>query len=124
MAILGPFLELRARPGVYLAGQMAGVEGYVESAALGLLAGAFAAFAARGKTPPLPPETTAHGALLRHLREGSPQDFQPMNVNYGLFPELPGLPRRAPKREKNELLAARALSDLAPFAARLALSPA
>jgi methylenetetrahydrofolate--tRNA-(uracil-5-)-methyltransferase len=121
---LGPFLELRARPGVYLAGQMAGVEGYVESAALGLLVGAFAAFAARGERPPLPPETTAHGALLRHLGQASAKDFQPMNVNYGLFPELPGLPRRVPKREKNELLAARALSDLAPFAARLALSPA
>jgi methylenetetrahydrofolate--tRNA-(uracil-5-)-methyltransferase len=121
---LGPLLELRARPGVYLAGQMAGVEGYVESAALGLLAGAFAAFAARGERPPLPPETTAHGALLRHLRQANAQDFQPMNVNYGLFPELPQLPRRMPKREKNELLAARALSDLAPFAARLALAPA
>ena len=119
---LGPYLELRARPGVHLAGQMAGVEGYVESAALGLLVGAFAAFTARGERPPLPPETTAHGALLRHLQQASAKDFQPMNVNYGLFPELPDLPRRLPKRAKNELLASRALTDLAPFAARLALS--
>jgi methylenetetrahydrofolate--tRNA-(uracil-5-)-methyltransferase len=95
----------------------------VESAALGLLVGAFAAFASQGRTPPLPPETTAHGALLRHLRQATAQDFQPMNVNYGLFPELPGLARKTPKREKNELLAARALSDLAPFAERFAFSP-
>jgi methylenetetrahydrofolate--tRNA-(uracil-5-)-methyltransferase len=121
---LGPYLELRARPGIHLAGQMSGVEGYVESAALGLLVGAFAAFLARGETPPLPPETTAHGALLRHLRQANAKDFQPMNVNYGLFPELPELARRIPKREKNELLARRALADLAPYAARLALSPA
>jgi len=121
---LGPYLELRARAGVYLAGQMAGVEGYVESAALGLLAGAFCAFAARGERPPLPPETTAHGALLRHLQQADSRDFQPMNVNYGLFPELPQSSHRIPKREKNEALAARALSDLAPFATRLAPTPA
>jgi len=117
-ACLAPTLELRARPGVYLAGQMTGVEGYVESTALGLLAGVNAAFAAAGEVPPLPPETSAHGALLRHLREADPKRFQPSNVHYGLFPPQGGAPRQ--RRARNERLAERALADLAPFAARIA----
>src|SRR5262249_57788171 len=64
---LGPTLEVRGRPGLRLAGQIAGVEGYVESAALGLLAGIHAARAAQGLPPELPPETTAHGALAARL---------------------------------------------------------
>jgi methylenetetrahydrofolate--tRNA-(uracil-5-)-methyltransferase len=110
---LTPTLELRARPGLHLAGQIAGVEGYVESAALGLLAGVFVAFRARGGSPPLPPPTTAHGALLRHLAEADPRHFQPMNVNFGLFAPLADA---TPKREKNARLAARALEDLERFA--------
>jgi len=111
-----PTLELRARPGLYVAGQMAGVEGYVESAALGWLAGVNAAFAARGDTPPTPPPTTAHGALVSHLMDADPHHFQPMNVNYGLFPPLADAPRKIPKREKNERRARRALEDLAAYA--------
>ncbi len=111
-------LEVRGRPGLYVAGQMAGVEGYVESAALGALAGMNAAFEAQGRRPALPDECTAHGALLRYLVSANPRDFQPMNVNYGLFPTLPDLARRVPKREKNERLAARALDALAPFGER------
>ena len=115
-----PSLELRSRPGLYVAGQMAGVEGYVESAALGLLAGVNASFAARGDEPVLPDEATAHGALLRYLVGADPRNFQPMNVNYGLFPPLADLPRRTPKREKHARLAKRALEALAPFAERTA----
>jgi len=115
-----PSLELRARRGLYIAGQMAGVEGYVESAALGWLAGVNAAFAARGEPPPTPPETTAHGALVRHLVGANPKRFQPMNVNYGLFPAIPDLPRRVRKREKYERYARRALEDLAPYRQRTA----
>jgi methylenetetrahydrofolate--tRNA-(uracil-5-)-methyltransferase len=114
---LTPTLETRARPGLFIAGQMAGVEGYVESAALGWLAGVNACWRARGGDPPAPPPTTAHGALLGHLMEGNPRDFQPMNVNYGLFPPIEGLPRRMRKREKHERYAERALRDLAGFAA-------
>lgn len=114
---LGPTLELRSRPGVYVAGQIAGVEGYVESAALGLLAGVFAAFAARGEAPPLPDATTAHGALLRYLGGADPEGFQPMNVNYGLLPPLAGDPRLR-RRERHERLAERALSALSPWAER------
>jgi methylenetetrahydrofolate--tRNA-(uracil-5-)-methyltransferase len=110
-------LELAGRPGVHIAGQMAGVEGYVESAALGLLAGLNVAAAERGEPAPSVPETTAHGALMRHLLEADERDFQPMNVNYGLFPPL-GVGGRRRRRERNERLAARALDALAPFAAR------
>lgn len=107
-------LEVRARPGLRIAGQLAGVEGYVESAALGLLAGIFSVFAARGAAPPLPPETTALGALLHHLQRAVPGRFQPMNVNFGLFPPLAGA-ERLRKPEKYARLAARALDDLAGY---------
>jgi methylenetetrahydrofolate--tRNA-(uracil-5-)-methyltransferase len=108
-------LEVRSRPGLYLAGQMAGVEGYVESAALGFLAGLNAVFACLGREPIYPDSTTAHGALLSHLSDASSRDFQPMNVNFGLFPGLEGMPRKMKKREKNEHLAARALEALQPY---------
>ncbi len=110
-----PTLELRRRPGCHLAGQIAGVEGYVESAALGGLAGVFAACAVRGQVPPQPDPATAHGALLHYLATADPRHFQPMNVNYGLFPPLSGAPPRLRKPEKNERLAARALEALQPF---------
>jgi methylenetetrahydrofolate--tRNA-(uracil-5-)-methyltransferase len=112
-------LSLRAAPGVYLAGQMAGVEGYVESAALGLLAGIHVAHAVRGEAPPLPDEATAHGALLRYLVDADAKRFQPMNVNYGLFPPLEGRPARMTRREKNERLAERALARLDLYASRV-----
>jgi methylenetetrahydrofolate--tRNA-(uracil-5-)-methyltransferase len=113
-----PTLELGCRPGVSIAGQLAGVEGYVESAALGWLAGMNAAFQERGELPPLPPEETAHGALLAHLRDADAKRFQPMNVNYGLFPPLPREGRKIRRRERNERMAARALEALAPFQAQ------
>jgi len=112
---LGGLLEARARPGLFVAGQMAGVEGYVESAALGWLAGLAATFRARGLPAPEPAETTAHGALLQHLRRAEPTGFQPMNVNFGLFPPLPDLPRRMRRQERNRLLAERALGAIDSF---------
>jgi methylenetetrahydrofolate--tRNA-(uracil-5-)-methyltransferase len=114
-------LELRERPGLRVAGQMAGVEGYVESAALGLLAGVNVAYAARGEPPPTPPATTAHGALVRYLVGADPRSFQPMNVNYGLFPPLEGeRGGRRHRRERNEALANRALEDLEAYAGKTA----
>ncbi len=124
-------LQLRALPGVHLAGQMAGVEGYVESAALGYLVGVDVARAQLGLPRVAPPAETAHGALLRHLQNADAKHFQPMNVNYGLFPALPrdvlrppkpegGRRKKLPKREKNEKLAERALDQLADFAAAVA----
>jgi len=118
---LQPSLELKARPGLYLAGQMAGVEGYVESAALGGLAGTNAARSVLGQPEVRVPPETAHGALLTHLQNTSVRDFQPMNVNFGLFPPLelaPGGPRKLPKREKYAALAARGLNALEAYRAQ------
>jgi methylenetetrahydrofolate--tRNA-(uracil-5-)-methyltransferase len=118
---LAPTLELASRPGLYLAGQMTGVEGYVESAATGFVAGVNAAFAARGVAPPLPDPFTAHGALLRYLVDADPRSFQPMNLNFGLFPPLAGLSRRISKREKHSLIASRALEAIASYQERVAV---
>jgi len=108
-------LEVRRRPGLYLAGQMAGVEGYVESAALGFLAALNVVFEWLGRAPVLPDAATAHGALIHHLSDADPRDFQPMNVNFGLFPPLVGESRRPRRREKSEQFAARALDALGPY---------
>ena len=120
---LSATLEVRARPGLYLAGQMAGVEGYVESAALGLLAGIHAARAALGLPVVLPPETTAHGALLGHLQAADARRFQPMNATFGLFPPLPEAERRIARRERHRRMAERALGDLVGYADRVAPGP-
>jgi len=113
--LLDERLQHHARPGLHFAGQMAGVEGYVESAALGLLAGVFVAAKAASDSAPLPPPTTALGALLAHLRSADPRHFQPMNVNFGLFPPLDARHARGPRRDRHARLAARALEDLTPW---------
>ena len=95
---------------------MVGVEGYVESAAIGFLAGVNAAFAAHQQRAPLPDPCTAHGALLRYLSSADPHDFQPMNVNYGLFPPVSDPPRALKRRERQRCIAARALLALSPYA--------
>jgi len=107
---LGNHLESKADARVFFAGQITGVEGYVESAATGFLAGIFAARRIKRQNVTLPPPTTALGALLRHLNSATPQDFQPMNINYGLFPPLTG--RRRRRTEQRLALAERALCDL------------
>ncbi len=103
--LLDARLRLRARPDLRFAGQITGVEGYVESAAIGLLAGRFAA----GLDAP-PPPTTAFGALLAHITGGADEKtFQPMNVNFGLFPEL-----KTPRgKDRKKAMSERALADLA-----------
>lgn len=104
-----PTLQWRGAPRLFFAGQITGVEGYVESAASGLLAGVNAARLAAGAAPVTPPATTALGALLRYVTDADRKDFQPMNVNFGLFPELPF---EARGRRKKELMAERSLRDL------------
>ena len=96
-----------------------GVEGYVESAAIGLLAGRFAAAERFGEDMVLPPATTAHGALLSHVTDGADDEtFQPMNVNFGLFPPLKegamgNIRRKEQKAMRRRLVSRRALSDIA-----------
>jgi methylenetetrahydrofolate--tRNA-(uracil-5-)-methyltransferase len=103
-------LRLKVMPHLRFAGQITGVEGYVESAAIGLLAGRFAAAEAKRERAALPPATTALGALLGHITRGADAaTFQPMNVNFGLFPPLD---RRIKKAERKPATARRALADL------------
>ncbi len=110
--VLDPLLRLKARPSLRFAGQVTGVEGYVESAAMGLIAGRFAAAERLGNALVPPPRTTALGALLAHITgDADARTFQPMNVNFGLFPPLAG----GKKKERKPALSARALSDLAPW---------
>jgi methylenetetrahydrofolate--tRNA-(uracil-5-)-methyltransferase len=108
--LLDAELRLKARPHIRFAGQITGVEGYVESAAIGILAGRFAAAEVRGERLPAPPPTTALGALLGHITGGAEAaTFQPMNVNFGLFPPLE---RAIRKTERKPAMARRALADL------------
>ena len=108
--LLDATLRLKAEPRLRFAGQITGVEGYVESAAIGLLAGRFAAADRLGLAITPPPATTAFGALLAHITGGADaKTFQPMNVNFGLFPPLDG---RMKKRERKPAMSARALADL------------
>ncbi|HEX3952645.1 MAG TPA: FAD-dependent oxidoreductase, partial [Stellaceae bacterium] len=113
-ALLDGSLRLKAAPRLRFAGQITGVEGYVESAAIGLLAGRFAAASRHGHDIAVPPETTALGALLRHITGGADaKSFQPMNVNFGLFPPLSPAPGK--RVDRKPLLSARALADLAAW---------
>jgi methylenetetrahydrofolate--tRNA-(uracil-5-)-methyltransferase len=127
--LLDSTLRLNAMPRLRFAGQITGCEGYVESAAIGLLAGRFAAAERHGMPLTLPPPTTAHGALLGHITGGhietidaGPRSYQPMNVNFGLFPPLKQVPTKAPDGTrlrgtaktiaKKRTICVRALTDL------------
>ena len=131
--VLGPDLKLKAMPRLRFAGQVTGVEGYVESAAVGLMAGRLAAADARGERLAIPPATTAMGALINHITGGhleaeaysGARSFQPMNVNFGLFPPVSiakpeGLVGRWKSTEKTiakkEAITARALEDIKAWA--------
>ncbi|MGH6671593.1 MAG: methylenetetrahydrofolate--tRNA-(uracil(54)-C(5))-methyltransferase (FADH(2)-oxidizing) TrmFO [Xanthobacteraceae bacterium] len=118
--LLDETLRLNAMPRLRFAGQITGCEGYVESAAIGLLAGSFAAAERLGEAPRQPPPTTAHGALLGHITGGhietinaGARSFQPMNVNFGLFPPLASVAARGAKKDsQKQALCARARTDL------------
>jgi len=109
-------LQLRSDESVFLAGQIVGVEGYVESAATGILAGMNAVRRARGAAMLVPPATTALGSLLRYITDVTRVEFQPMNANYGLFPPLPDKPRYR-GRERRDQMGQRALRDAAAWMA-------
>ena len=131
--LLNKKLQLKSRPDLRFAGQIMGVEGYVESAALGLITGRMAAAQALGNDFEVPPLTTAMGALVEHVTggymTGPKAKFQPMNINFGLFPPIEGeiiYPKLNGKRRRGKdktryrksLLAARALADILPWAKR------
>jgi methylenetetrahydrofolate--tRNA-(uracil-5-)-methyltransferase len=107
--LLRPTLQLIGDPHTFFAGQLIGVEGYVESAAAGLLAAINVSRLLQGAECIVPPATTALGSLLRYVTDGNRRDFQPMNANYGVFPPLTSSERG---RDKRRALAARAVSDL------------
>jgi methylenetetrahydrofolate--tRNA-(uracil-5-)-methyltransferase len=116
--LLDASLRLKVQPRLRFAGQVTGCEGYVESAAVGLMAGRFAAAEILGQEVTVPPATTAMGALLNHITTGAnAETFQPMNVNFGLFPPIdesnlvqPGR-KKVESRDRKKALSTRALND-------------
>lgn len=124
--LLDDFLRLKSRPNLRFAGQITGCEGYIESAAIGLLSGYFAACEARQVQPVLPPETTALGAMLKHLRDDTNiDDFQPMNINFGIFPTIQGETtkngkfRKIKGMERKEAYCRQALADIENWIAQI-----
>ncbi len=139
--VLDETLRLKAEPRLRFAGQITGCEGYVESAAIGGMVGRFAAAERLGRPLVLPPATTAHGALINHITGGhvvtideGPRSFQPMNVNFGLFPPVSGVPTKGPdgqrlkgtakSQARKRTLSARALADLESWLGGTALAAA
>jgi methylenetetrahydrofolate--tRNA-(uracil-5-)-methyltransferase len=115
--VLEPTFETRRRRGLFFAGQMSGVEGYVESAASGLIAGLGAGLRVKGEEPVCFPEDTALGGLGRYIARSDPANYQPTNIAFGLLPELPH--RIRDKARKRLALSARALDSLDRFRASL-----
>lgn len=111
-ALLRPTLQTKASGMIFFAGQIVGVEGYAESAAMGIVAGINAARVSLGLPPAVPARETAIGSLLNYITDGSVKKFQPMNINFGLFPEFTDKVR---KPEKKGLTAERALAAISEF---------
>lgn len=118
--VLDQHLQMQRLPGLFLAGQLSGVEGYIESTAMGLLAGIHAARLVQDKPLLAPPAATAHGALMAHLTASDPAHFQPSNINFGLFPPLAFTGRKLPKKERGRQRAEQALALLQQWQQRLA----
>ena len=126
--LLDTTLRLKAEPRLRFAGQITGCEGYVESAAIGLLTGRFAAAERAGRTPSPPPPTTAMGAILGHITGGAvAETFQPMNVNFGLFPPIEAVDERGKRlrgRKRKQAMSTRALKDFEAWLAETAKAAA
>ena len=121
--LLDPMLRLKSAPHIRFAGQITGCEGYLESAAVGLLAGRLASAELSGDAMSPPPPTTAFGALLAHITGGADAStYQPMNVNFGLFPPL-NLMGKSKKADRKRMYSARAREHLAEWVATLPASP-
>lgn len=111
-SVLEETLQVRQSPNVFMAGQLVGVEGYIESAAMGLLAGLNAGRIMKGMDPWVPPRASAHGSLVHYISKSDPRHFQPMNINIGLFPPLNEKIRdRQAKRQAISLRALRSFDD-------------
>ena len=106
-------MQLRARPGVFLAGQITGVEGYIESCASGFVCGVMLAQSLAGLPLSPPPDTTALGGVITHITRPGPAGYQPSNVTWAWLP--PMVNRRLKKRERYEAMGERALADLATW---------
>jgi methylenetetrahydrofolate--tRNA-(uracil-5-)-methyltransferase len=118
--VLKPTWQTRFRDDLFFAGQVSGVEGYVESAASGLMAGRNAAALAQGRPPRVLPRTTAMGALAHYVSHADPAHYQPSNITHGIMEPLPNPPRD--KARKKALVAERALADLQEWMGEAALS--
>ena len=116
-ALLRETLQFRGDAGVFFAGQLTGVEGYLESAATGILAGINAVKLSRGEAPVCPPPTTMLGALLGYITKADPRSFQPINANFGLLPPLSQIVRK--REERNRLLVERALAEFSVWSSCL-----
>lgn len=110
-------LTMKSRPNIYVAGQISGVEGYIESTAMGLIAGINAARRLKNLEPILPPRTTAHGSLIHHITESNPKHFEPSNINFGLLPADEDILKIRDKKKRREKMAELALKDWAGFVA-------
>ena len=124
--LLDEQMRLKSQPHLRFAGQITGVEGYVESAAMGLLAGRMAAAEILGQRLETPPNTTAMGALITHITGGAEaKTFQPMNVNFGLFPPVEGLKSgRRGRKDRYKAYTDRAKLDWAAWLGQAALDAA
>ena len=114
--LLRPTLQFRKRDDLFFAGQLTGVEGYIESTGAGLLAGVNAARLLRGQTPLELPRQTVIGALLHHICNADADSFQPMNANFGILPPVHDAPRKMSKAQKKELRGVRCIDVMEAFA--------
>ncbi len=117
--LLFPTLELKRRPGLFISGQLVGVEGYVESAMMGILAGINASLVALNEGPKVPPRNTAMGSLVTYITDKKSKEFQPMNINFGLFPSPPPGVR---KKDRRRFMVNSAMKEMEIWAKKTSLN--